>query len=92
MELEECLLIKFYLENVKKNGCGKEIMVHGMLQNQITINLPLIKPKLKDLPRDMNGMQITGICLETKITIRLWLLFRQTKQHQLLNNKKLSHS
>jgi len=61
VELEVNQLIKNYLEDAKINGYGRRKMVINLFKHQlILIKLPKKRNILKDLPRNTNGIKITG--------------------------------
>jgi hypothetical protein len=91
-ELEVNLHIKNYSEDANRNGIGLKQMVLIQNQNQILKNLPRIRLKLKDLPRNSNGIKITGTWVETNTMIRFKLLSKVKQQLKLQLNKKLNHS
>jgi len=67
-------------------------MVLILPQNQIMKKLPKIRLKLKELPRNLNGIKITGTWVETNMMTRLKQLLPQRKKVKLQLNKKLNHS
>jgi hypothetical protein len=93
MELEVNLLIRIYSEDANKNGhMLKLILVFIPLRNQIMKKLPKKRLKLKELPRNLNGIKITGTWAETNMMTRLKQLLHQRKKVKLQLNKKLNHS
>jgi len=84
--------LKNYLEDAKKNGTGLKLMVLIQFQNQILQNLPRIRLKLKDLPRNSNGIKITGTWVETNTMMRFKQLSKVKNKLKLQLNKKLNHS
>jgi len=93
MELEVNLLIRIYSEDANKNGhMLKLILVFIPLRNQIMKKLPKKRLKLKELPKNLNGIKITGTWAETNMMTRLKQLLHQRKKVKLQLNKKLNHS
>jgi len=66
-------------------------MVLILPQNQIMKKLPKTRLKLKDLPRNLNGIKITGTWAETNMMTWFKQSLLQRKKIKLKLNKKLNH-